>query len=158
MKQLLKIQSFSLRRNSWQPAPALTVHLCANTGVYKWMHTHTHTHTTFKFFFFLLLVFCLFRATPTARGGSQARGPIGAVATRLHQSQMSDPRWLCNPHHGSQQAGSLTHWARPEIEPTTSWFPVRFVSYCTTMRTPAHTSFTHAFYFKIINYKAHGYF
>ena len=25
-------------------------------------------------------------------------------------------------------AGSLTHWARPEMEPTTSWFLVRFVS------------------------------
>ena len=34
----------------------------------------------------LLLVFCLFRAIPTAYGGSQARGPIGAVATGLHHS------------------------------------------------------------------------
>ena len=25
-------------------------------------------------------------------------------------------------------AGSLTHWARPGIEPTTSWFLVRFIS------------------------------
>ena len=30
--------------------------------------------------------FCLFRATPTAYGGSQAMGPIGAVATGLHHS------------------------------------------------------------------------
>ena len=28
--------------------------------------------------------------------------------------------------HGN--TGSLTHWARPEMEPTTSWFLVRFVS------------------------------
>ena len=37
----------------------------------------------------LLLLFCLFvfsRATPMANGGSQARGPIRAVATGLHQS------------------------------------------------------------------------
>ena len=36
-----------------------------------------------------LLSFCLFavsRATPTAFGGSQPRGLIGAVATGLHQS------------------------------------------------------------------------
>ena len=36
---------------------------------------------TFFFFFF-----SLFRAAPTAYGGSQARGPIGAVVTGLHQS------------------------------------------------------------------------
>ena len=30
--------------------------------------------------------FCLFRTAPTVYGGSQARGPIGAVAAGLHQS------------------------------------------------------------------------
>ena len=35
-------------------------------------------HTTFFFF--------LFRASPAAYGGSQARGPIGAAATGLHHS------------------------------------------------------------------------
>ena len=37
----------------------------------------------------LLLLFCLFafsRAAPTAYGGSQARGPIGAIAAGLHHS------------------------------------------------------------------------
>ena len=43
-----------------------------------------HTHA---FFFFFLSVFCLFRTTPTAYGGSQPRGPIGAVAAGLHHSQ-----------------------------------------------------------------------
>ena len=44
--------------------------------------------SSFSFFFFLFLffVFYLFRATPTAYGGSQARGLIGAVAADLHQS------------------------------------------------------------------------
>ena len=42
-------------------------------------------------FFFVavvLFLFCLlsFRAVPTAYGGSQARGSIGAGATRLHHS------------------------------------------------------------------------
>ena len=39
------------------------------------------------FLFFVFLSFCLFRAAPMAYGGSQARGPIGAVATSLRQSQ-----------------------------------------------------------------------
>ena len=66
------------------------------------------------FCFFPFFVFCLFRATPTAYGGSQARGLIGAVATGLH--------------HSHSNAGSLTHWARPGIEPTSAWFLVEFVS------------------------------
>ena len=37
-------------------------------------------------FSLLFLAFCLFRATPAAYGGSQARGLIGAVASGLHQS------------------------------------------------------------------------
>ena len=36
--------------------------------------------------------------------------------------------------HGS--ARSLTHWERPGIEPTTSWFLVGFVNHCTMTRTP----------------------
>ena len=33
-------------------------------------------------------------------------------------------------------ARSLTHWARPGIEPATSWFLVGFINYCTTTGTP----------------------
>ena len=66
------------------------------------------------FCFVLFFVFCLFRAEPTAYGGSQARGLIGAVATDLH--------------HSHSNAKSLTHWLRPGIEPATSWFLVGFVS------------------------------
>ena len=39
----------------------------------------------FSVFFLLLLLF--FRAAPVAHGGSQARGPIGAVAAGLRHSQ-----------------------------------------------------------------------
>ena len=42
-----------------------------------------------------ILFFCLFRATPVAYGGSQARGQIRAVAASLrHNSQQ---RWILNP-------------------------------------------------------------
>ena len=63
---------------------------------------------------FFFLVFCLFRAAPAACGGSQARGQIGAVAADLHYSHSN--------------TGSLTHWSRPGIKPSTSWFLVGFVS------------------------------
>ena len=38
------------------------------------------------FFFFFLFFFASSRAAPTAYGGSQARGQIGAVAAGLHHS------------------------------------------------------------------------
>ena len=69
--------------------------------------------------FFLFGLFAFSRAAPAAYGGSQDRGPIGAVATSLHQSH-SNTRSEIRPvsatyttAHGN--AGSLTHWARPGI-------------------------------------------
>ena len=62
-----------------------------------------------NFFFF-----CLFRVTPAAYGGSQARGQIGVAAASL-----------CHSH---SNAGSLTHWARPGIKPAFSWILVGFVT------------------------------
>ena len=44
---------------------------------------------------------CLFRATPSAYGGSQARGRIRATAT-------PDPSHVCNLHHSSWQQWILT--------------------------------------------------
>ena len=41
---------------------------------------------------------------------------------------MPDPSHLCHLHQRSCNAGSLTHCVRPEIEPATSWFLIRFVS------------------------------
>ena len=40
--------------------------------------------------------------------------------------------------------GSLTHWARPGIEPTTSWFLVRFVNHWVTTGTPRALFFKRA--------------
>ena len=81
--------------------------------------------STFILFYFY---FFLFWASPTAHGGSQARGWIGATAAGLHHSHNSgsEPRLQHTTAHGN--TGSLTHWARPGIEPTTPWFPVRFLS------------------------------
>ena len=41
---------------------------------------------------------------------------------------MHDPSHVCNLHHILCKTKSLTHWARPGIEPTSSWLLVRFVS------------------------------
>ena len=82
----------------------------------------------FFFFFFFFWSFCLFRAAPTAYGGSQARGLIGVLAAGLHHSYSNATSASATYSTAPGNAGFLTHWARPEIEPTTSWFLVRFVS------------------------------
>ena len=77
-----------------------------------------------SFFFF----FGLFRATPTAYGSTQGR--IRATAAGLHHSHSNAGSVAASVTysrtHGN--AGSLTHWARPGIEPTSSWVLVRFIS------------------------------
>ena len=61
---------------------------------------------------FCFVLFCLFRATPVAYGGSQARGLIRAVATGLRQSPAAatwDPSWSATYTTAHGNAGSLTH-------------------------------------------------
>ena len=58
---------------------------------------------------------CLFLGShPEPYGSSQVRGWVRAVATGLH--------------HSHSNVGSLTHWARPEIKPTSSRILVWFVT------------------------------
>ena len=54
--------------------------------------------------------FLSFWATPKPYGGSQARGQTGATAASLH--------------HSHSNAGSLSHCARPGIEPASLWIIV----------------------------------
>ena len=83
---------------------------------------------TYILFFFL--PFGLFRATSMAYGGSQAMGPVGAVAAGLHQSHSnirSEPHLQTyTTAHGN--AGSLTHWERPGIKPASLWMLGSFVN------------------------------
>ena len=70
----------------------------------------------------------LFRAAPTAYGTSQTRGQIGAATVgpmpqtqpQPHQIQALSVNYTTA--HGN--ARSLTHGARPKIEPTSSWMLV----------------------------------
>ena len=73
-------------------------------------------------------LFAFLRATSTAYTGSQARGQIGATAAgSCHSHSNSESESHLQPTaHGN--TGSLTHWARPEIKPTSSWILVRFIS------------------------------
>ena len=73
---------------------------------------------------------CVFRASATAIWGFQARGLIGAAATGLHHSHSSarSEPYLVTYTRAHSNFGSLTHWARPGIEPASSWMLVRFIS------------------------------
>ena len=79
-------------------------------------------------FFFLL--FCLFRAAPTAHGSSQARSWIRAAAAgrrHSHRNLGSAASVTYNTAHSN--AGSLTHWGEPGIKPASSLVTSR-VHYC----------------------------
>ena len=82
-------------------------------------------------FCFLFCFVLLCRAVPTAHGSSQARGQIRPTAARLRTPQPPQHRIQATSvtyttAHGNIR--SLTHWARPGIEPASSWILVGFVS------------------------------
>ena len=58
-------------------------------------------------FIYLFWSVCLFRAAPVSYGGSQARGPIRAVATGLRAA--SATYTTAHGNAGSLTTGSLTH-------------------------------------------------
>ena len=77
--------------------------------------------------FFFFFFFCLFRATGVAYGSSQVRGQIWAAAASPHHrhSNAESKLHLLMAAHGIADAG---HWARPRIEPESSWILVGFVT------------------------------
>ena len=74
---------------------------------------------------------------PQHNGGSQARGLNRSCSCwpipQPKQRQIQAASATYTTAHGN--AGSLTHWARPRIEPTASWFLVIFVNHCATRGT-----------------------
>jgi len=74
-------------------------------------------------------VFCLCRAIPMAYGGSQARGQTAVAATILHHSHSNIPSESATYTTAQANGGDgSAHWARPGMEPVSSWILVRFVS------------------------------
>ena len=128
------------------------------------MANSIHTH---------VFIYLFSRAAPTAYGGSQAWGPIGAVAASLRhshshaRSELSlrptpwlmatpDPQptqrgqgWNLHPHRDN--SGSLAHWARPGIKPATSWLLVGFVPAAPQWELQIHTHLNFAFHKRIIS-------
>ena len=88
----------------------------------------------------LSLFFFFFRVAPMAHGGFQARGLIRATAAGLSHSHSNEGSKLrLQPTlHGN--ARSLTYWARPGIEPASSWTLVGFVNHWTMTGTPTPES------------------
>ena len=77
---------------------------------------------------YFYFIFCLLRAAPAAYGGSQARDWIWGVAAGLHHSHSNTGYEMHPPPSPHGNGRSSTHWARPGIEPLSSWTLVRFVS------------------------------
>ena len=84
--------------------------------------------------YFFCFAFCFFGATLVACGISPARGWIDTVAVGLHHNH-SNARSELNlwprPH--------LTHWARPGVEPASSWILGGFITQWATTGTPPIT-------------------
>ena len=87
-------------------------------------------------FFFLIL---LFRATLlTAYASSQTRGQIGAAASGLYHSQRnvrSKPHLRPTPKL-TALLDPLTYWARPRMDPASSWILVWVCYHWAMMGTP----------------------
>ena len=108
-------QSFKFSNNS----PVLVILVCC-ISVGKTLNFAPGNSIQNQFFLFVFLCVCLFlhfRSAPVAYGSSQAVGPIRAVAAGYTTA------------HGN--TGYLTHWARPGIEPASSWILVGFITLAT---------------------------
>ena len=95
-------------------------------SAFWWKCLLIHSH------FFL----AFFRAAPLAYGSSQAGGRIVASAVSLghsHSNATSESGTYTTAHGN---AGSLTYWVRPGIEPATSWILVVFINCWATKETP----------------------
>ena len=103
-----------------------------NVTFFSWKCEWYFIVTQFFSFCFYFIYLLLFRAAPAAYGVSQAKGQISTVATSLYQSH-SNTGSQPSPQPTAQ---SLTHWARPGIEPAFSWMLVRFVNCWATTGTP----------------------
>ena len=95
---------------------------CCSDNTRSPTHCVTRELQLFTFLFIYLFIyfvclFCLlsfFRAAPAAYGGAQARGQHTATTMQIWAVSVTYTR-----AHG--KAGSLIHWARPGVEPESSW-------------------------------------
>ena len=86
----------------------------------------TFSVTKITYFF----LFCLFRIVPMAYGGSQSEGSNRPMPQPQQCGIRTTSVTYTTAH---DNAGSLTHWARPGIEPTSSWILGGFINCWATM-------------------------
>ena len=108
---------------------ALNIYLVSPTYFTQWLYSLSY------FFFFF------FTAAPVAYRSFQARGQISCSCWPQPQPQ---------PHQihatfvtctaACSNTGSLTHWARLGIKPTSSWIVFEFLTHWGTRGTPTVTS------------------
>ena len=92
-----------------------------------------------KFYFILFFVFFPFLGLlPQHMEVPRPRGWIGAITAGLCPQPQQLGIWAMSATYTTahSNAGSLTHWARPGIQPETSWFLVGFVNHWAMMGTP----------------------
>ena len=113
----------------------LFIYIYINIYIYKYL---IYIYIYINILFIYIYIYIYFRVTLLAYGCSQARGPIGTVTASLCQSHSNGESkpclWPTPQLNGNVR--SLTHWARPGMEPATSWFLEGFVNHCTTTGTP----------------------
>ena len=89
--------------------------------------------------FISLFIFCFFGGGPhlqhmeVPRLGVELEPQLLAYTT---VTALWAPNHVCDLHHGSWQCQSLTHWARPGIQPASLWMLIRFVNHRATTGTP----------------------
>ena len=94
------------------------------------------------YFIIIIIVICLFRVTPAAYGGSQARGPVWAVADGLPEPQQQQI-WVASATytaaHGN--AGILNPLSKARDRTWVLMDSSRICFHCTTVRTPKFACF-----------------
>lgn len=111
---------------SWLPYQTNNSSSCCSSSFIEIIASSLGSWTLYLF----ILSFCLFRVAPhgvwrfPGQGSNRScsHGPTLQPQQRQIWAAPATYTWA----HGN--AGSLTHWSRPGIEPAISWFLVRFVS------------------------------
>ena len=122
----LEVGHIEVSRPGIEPSPLQWLHWILNPLSHKGIAIHS-----FFFFFFL------FRATPVAYGNSQTEGWIGATAAQPKPQPQKHASVIYTTAHGN--AGFMTHWARPGIEPTSSWILIGFTSFVPQRELPINS-------------------
>ena len=100
-------------------------------GILFWITTRGNHPSMFRGFLFVCFLFCSCFLGPYLRHMEVPRlGIESELQLPAYITAMATQIWTASSTYTTAQGNtrSLTHWARPGLEPTTSWFLVRFIS------------------------------